>query len=427
MDINRNLIDFISKCPTAFHTALTVSRILEDEGFELYFPGRPVDLGGRYYLVRNSSSVFAFTIPREIPVSAVIGAAHGDSPSFKLKNNFVLKRGGGLLCLNTEKYGGMELKSWFDTPLGVAGRLAYNDGDKVKTVLCDSESPVCIIPNTAVHLQRDREADLRNDLFALFASEDGGDSLAKLLCEKAGIKADQILGADLFLYNCARGLVWGPKGEFISAPRLDDLQCVYTCLKGFLDSGESPCLKLLAVFDNEEVGSSTKQGADSDVLETLVRSVLDSLGADRAAADRIISASFAVSADNAHAVHPNRPELNDPMDRPVLNGGVVVKSNANQRYTTDAVSGAVLKKTAQKAGVPIQYYSNRSDLPGGSTLGNIMIRHLSVDCVDIGAPQLAMHSVFETAGARDTESLYQLMKTVFSSEIAAAQDGFTVR
>ena len=420
-----SLTDFISRCPTSFHTVGTVAELLASEGFVRFMPQDAASFSGRYYFTLNHSTIVAFTVPDALPRSLSVAAAHGDSPSFRLKFNRMLKRGGSL-CLNAERYGGMELKSWFDVPLGVAGRLVVREGDCLKTVLCDTKKGVCLIPNAAVHLLSDREPDPAQDLFPLYSANPSAPDVLDALCADCGADPSSVLGSDLFVYNAMPGLVWGAEGEFVSAPRLDDLQCVYAALGGFLSSAPGDSMRVLCVFDNEEVGSATKQGADSGFFDSLMRSVLGSLGAGEAEIARIIASSFAVSADNAHGVHPNRSGLSDALDRPVLNGGPAVKFNASQRYATDAFSCAVVRALAEKARVPLQFYSNRPDLRGGSTLGGILTRHFPIDCADLGAPQLAMHSAFETAGARDTDALRGLFEALFSASFERRGDELKV-
>lgn len=420
-----SLTDFISRCPTSFHTVKTAEELLAFEGFGRFMPGEAARFFGRYCFTLNSSTLVAFTVPDALPRSISIVAAHGDSPAFRLKFNRMLKRGGSL-CLNVERYGGMEQKSWFDVPLGVAGRLIVREGNELKSMLCDTKKSVCLIPNAAVHLLSEREADPAKDLFPLYSADPSAPDVLDGLCSGCGADPSEVLGSDLFVYNTMPGILWGADNEFVSAPRLDDLQCVYAALDGFISSVPGDSMKVLCIFDNEEVGSATKQGADSGFFDKLIRSVLLSLGADEARIALIVASSFALSADNAHGVHPNRSELSDALDRPVLNGGPALKFNAAQKYATDALSCAVVRALAEKASVPLQFYSNRPDLRGGSTLGGILTRHFPVDCADVGIPQLAMHSAFETAGARDTGSMAKLFSALFSASFERNGDDLKI-
>jgi aspartyl aminopeptidase len=328
----------------------------------------------------------------------------------------------------------MLMASWLDRPLSVAGRVVVRDGEKLVTRLVNLERDLALIPNLAIHMDRGQNEgknyDPKTDLLPLIGSEASAGSFRRLVAENAGVDDADLVSAELQLYPRTAGTVWGAEEEYISSPRLDDLQCVFACAEGFLHAGEGESVPVLAVFDNEEVGSSTRQGAGSGFLADTLARVAESLGLGGVNDyRRLLARSFLVSADNAHAVHPNHPEYADRVDRPVLNGGVVIKANANQRYTTDAVSAAVFSERCRRAGVPTQRYTNRADLPGGSTLGNISLSQVAVRSVDIGLPQLAMHSCYETAGARDTAYLVTAAQRFFESslrieaESVALQDG----
>ena len=318
---------------------------------------------------------------------------------------------------------------WLDRPLSIAGRVTLRERGKLVSRLLDLRRPVALIPNLAIHMDRSanegKSYDMRADMPALFSLA-GAKSPDALAAEALGVKEEELLSKDLFLYPCTPGTVWGAENEFISSPRLDDLQCVFGCLRGFLEAGDSACLTALCVFDNEEVGSSSKQGADSSFLTDVLRRVCFALGLDESDYLRCAANGFMVSADNAHAVHPNHPDQADRSERPVPNGGVVLKYNANARYTTDSVSAAVFSEICRAAEVPVQRYSNRADKAGGSTLGNISLTHLSLESVDIGLAQLAMHSCYETAGAKDTEYLVRAMREFFSRSIRKTAEGISL-
>ena len=421
MDLNEELLSFISRSPTAFHAVENAAKELADAGFREWSETEDWTLGPGAcgFVRRNGSSLIAFRVPRSLPEGMLLAAAHSDSPCFKLKENAVLS-GDGYVRLSVEKYGGMLCAPWLDRPLSLAGRVTLREGGHIVSRLVDLKRPVALIPNLAIHMDRSanegKTYDVRVDMPALFSLSDAKGP-GTLAAETLGVKEEDILSKDLFLYPCASGTVWGAEREFISSPRLDDLQCVFGCLRGFLDAGDSACLTALCVFDNEEVGSASKQGADSSFLTDVLRRVCFALGMDESAYLRCAANGFMVSADNAHAVHPNHPDQADRSERPVLNGGVVIKYNANARYTTDSVSAAVFSEICRGAEVPVQRYSNRADKPGGSTLGNISLSHLSLECVDIGLPQLAMHSCYETAGAKDTDALVRAMKAFFSCSL----------
>lgn len=411
--MNNRLFDFIEKSPTAFHTVANITRTLSENGFVQLKEGSVWNLqkGKGYFVTRNGSSVIAFKIPDNIPQSFMIAASHSDSPCFKLKENSVFSEN-GYTKLSCEKYGGMINSTWLDKPLSVAGRVVFKDGDTIKSVLVDAKEAKAIIPNVAIHLNRkaNEESTLNAavDLVPLFATGDAKEDLFISICELAGTTKENILSCDLFLYNMDKGVCWN---DFISAPRLDDLQCVFASLEAFVGSDSENSIPVLAVFDNEEVGSSTKQGADSDFLSNVLSKISDSMELD------ILSSSFMLSCDNGHAVHPNHPELTDKNNSVTLNGGVVIKYNANQRYCTDAVSSSLVKVLCDRAQVPYCAYANRSDIAGGSTLGNIANTHASMITADIGLPQLSMHSSFETAGKDDTEYMYKLLCEFFSSSL----------
>ncbi len=281
-----------------------------------------------------------------------------------------------------------------------------------------------MIPNVAIHMQRNindgMSFNAQVDMIPLLGSIAAKGSLTKLVAEAAGVKADQISGSDLFLYNRAKGTIWGNDGEFVSAPQLDDLQCAFASLNGFLAGDNAKTVSVLCVLDNEEVGSGTKQGADSDFLRTSVSRICEALGKS---VGELMPSSFVISADNAHAVHPNHPEYADPVNKPAMNGGIVLKFNGNQRYATDAVSEAIFRKICQAVAVPVQTYVNRSDLAGGSTLGNISTAQLSINTVDIGLAQLAMHSSYETAGSMDTLYLEKAAAEFYRTAITRLADG----
>ena len=430
MDLNEELLSFISRSPTAFHAVENTARALADAGFAELQETESWSLvpGARAFVRRNGSSLIAFRVPQAAPIGFLLAAAHSDSPCFKLKENAVIASD-GYVRLSVEKYGGMLCAPWLDRPLSIAGRVTLRERGRLVSRLLDLRRPVALIPNLAIHMDRSanegKSYDMRADMPALFSLA-GAKSPDTLAAEALGVKEEELLSKDLFLYPCTPGTVWGAENEFISSPRLDDLQCVFGCLRGFLEAGDSACLTALCVFDNEEVGSSSKQGADSSFLTDVLRRVCFALGLDESDYLRCAANGFMVSADNAHAVHPNHPDQADRSERPVPNGGVVLKYNANARYTTDSVSAAVFSEICRAAEVPVQRYSNRADKAGGSTLGNISLTHLSLESVDIGLAQLAMHSCYETAGAKDTEYLVRAMREFFSRSIRKTAEGISL-
>ena len=316
---------------------------------------------------------------------------------------------------------------WFDRPLSVAGRIIVKDGNRLTTKLINVDRDLLMIPNLAIHMNREvndgYKYNIQKDMLPLYRMSNSGKAFKEMIAEEAGVSVDQIKGMDLFLYNRMEGTVWGCDGEFISAPRLDDLQCAFTSTMALLNSESDRCIPVVAVFDNEEVGSGTKQGAGSTFLYDILRRINRSLGRTEEEYLTSLASSFMVSADNAHAIHPNQPDKADPTNRPYLNQGIVIKYSANQKYCTDAVSAAVFKTICEKAEVPYQVFLTRSDILGGSTLGNISGTQVALNTVDIGLPQLAMHSSYETAGSRDTAYLIEAARVLFSGSFAGKGDG----
>lgn len=427
----KGMLEFIQKSPTCFHAIYNVKQKLAEAGFTELAETEEWKLipGEGYYVIRNDSSLIAFRIPEqndegEVPCLGFhMTAAHSDSPSFKLKEIPEISVEDRYVKLNTEKYGGMILSTWLDRPLSVAGRIAVSEKkgatEGISTRLVNLDKDVLVIPNIAIHMNRDMnkgvEYNPQVDMLPLYAGMEGDRKKASLLkkaAKAAGVKAEDVLGQDLFLYVREKGRIWGENGEFILSPRLDDLECVYATVEAFSECIPASYINVCAVFDNEEVGSATGQGADSTFLEDTLFRICESLKIRDFR--RMAAGSFLISADNAHAVHPNHPEKADPTNRPYLNGGIVIKYHGGQKYTTDAVSAAKMKSICAKAGVPFQTYANRSDIAGGSTLGNISSAHVSVCSVDIGLPQLAMHSAVETAGVRDVEYAVRALLAFFA-------------
>lgn len=421
------LIDFIAASPTAFHAVQNLKERLLKEGYKELQEGDAwtLSLGDKCFVTRNLSSIIAFKVPADGIKSLLICASHCDSPTFKLKPNPKMSVANAYTVLNTERYGGMALSSWLDRPLSLAGRLVVRTETGIKTVLADVKRPICVIPSLAPHMQTaaDKNAELnpQRDLLPLIGA-DGTDVMA-LLAESADAAKADILGSDIFLYNSERGVIFGAENEYFSAPRIDDLQCVYASTEAFLSAENANALMINAVFDNEEVGSGTKQGAKSTFMSDVISRIAESLSLTPSELKRCINSGFMLSADNAHALHPNRADKCDPTSRPLPNRGVVIKYNANQRYTTDAVSAAVVSEIFERAGVPYQSFANRSDIPGGSTLGNLANEQVSLNTVDIGLAQLAMHSCYETGGVKDTLILERAVKAFFGAGLKCECDG----
>lgn len=413
------LFDFIQCSPTASHTAATVRAMLVQAGFTQLLESQPWDLqpGGRYYTTRGMSSLIAFQVPKADFHGFSVIAPHGDSPCFKVKESPELRVDGQYTKLNTEVYGGMQLALWTDRPLSVAGRLAVRTENGVKGVLCDIRRDLLLIPGVAIHMNRGVnegvKLDPQKDTLPLLGGSQA--DLKKLVAENAGVAPEDILSWDLYLYSRAQGTVFGAEKEFLAAPRLDDLECVFAAAKAFLAGENRENVTVLSLFDNEETGSLTRQGADSPFLSEVLERISLSCGKSRGEHLRAIASGFMLSADNAHAVHPDSPEKSDPTNRCYLNGGVVVKHSP--RYASDALTAGLFQRICQKAGVPVQVYYNNSKIPGGGTLGNLSGSHVALPTVDIGLAQLSMHSPYETAGAKDLDYMVWAMQAFYESVI----------
>ena len=417
MDTVQKLFRFLDESPTCYHAAANAKAALTAAGaVELRESEQwKLEKGTLYVVERGDSALVAFRVPEGPFHGFLMAAAHSDSPTFKVRETAEAASAGNTLRLSV------------DRPLSVAGRVMIRQGDRLVSRLVNIDRDLLVIPGVAIHMDRsvNKGAELNPavDLLPLLGCGKEPGAFRKLIAEAAGVREEHLLSTELFLYPRTKAVQTGLNGEFIVSPRLDDLQCVFGCLEGFLAAKPGGSLPVLAVFNNEEVGSNTRQGADSTFLTDVLERIAHGCGLDSEAWKAAVANSFMVSADNAHAIHPAHPEYADKGEFPVLGGGIVIKYNANQRYTTDAVSGAVFQAICQEAGVPVQRYSNRADLPGGSTLGNISTAHLSVPTVDIGLPQLAMHSVCETAGAADTDHLVKAMTAYFSRDFHRDRDG----
>lgn len=414
------LFDFIDHSPTCFHAVANMEEELERAGYQQLSEKNiwQIKAGEKYYVNRNGSAVIAFSIPQREQKGFHIVAAHSDSPCFKLKELPELAVEEHYLKWNVEKYGGMILSTWLDRPLSVAGRVVYRSPDGLMTKLVNIDRNVAVIPNVAIHMNRDMnkgiEYNPQTDMSPLAGGIKEKDGYLSMLAKEAGVDAEEILGQDIFLYNRDKCSRLGLEGEYICGPRLDDLECVYAGLKALLQEEPADYINMLAVFDNEEVGSGTKQGADSSFLRDVFARIRGGLQLTEENYQCMLAESFLISADNAHAVHPNHPEKTDSVNKPYLNEGIVIKYHGSQRYATDAYSEAVMKDICKEAGVPYQVYANRSDIAGGSTLGNILMSQVSMDTVDIGLAQLAMHSALETAGMEDLAYLIQALSMFYS-------------
>ncbi len=419
MDMLEQFLNFAEQSPTAFHAAANLEAILREKGFRELRETDPwlVDAGGKYYVKRNDSALIAFQVPETGFATFRIAAAHSDSPAFKLKERFEDKTE-AYVRLNVEPYGGMIMSTWLDRPLSVAGRLAVREGEGVGVRLVNLDRDAVLIPNMPIHFNRELNKGYsfnpQVDLLPVYGDRDSAGGLMREIAEAAGVEESDILSHDLFLYGRERASVWGAGDAYFSCGRIDDLECAFACVTALAGSTARDTVNVCAVFDNEEVGSGSRQGADSGFLYDTLTRLGFALGASDGEIRAAMAGSFMVSADNAHAVHPNHPEKWDKQNGPVMNGGVVIKHNAGLKYTTDALSSARFALACEKAGVPVQHFANRSDIPGGSTLGHISAAHVSVETVDIGLAQLAMHSLYETAGTKDLEYLVQALEEMWN-------------
>lgn len=426
---SKQLIRFIENSPSCYHVIANMKKELTEAGFEELKENQIWNLkeDGKYFVSRNGSSIIAFCIPKADFIGFNIMASHSDSPTFKVKENPDMDVDKKYTKLNVEGYGGMLCAPWFDRPLSIAGRIMVQEENRIRTVLVDVDRDLVMIPNLAIHMNREANKgyayNIQKDMLPLFGDESANGSLMKIIAESAGVEEADIVSNDLFLYNRQKGTIWGANDEFVSMGKLDDLQCAYSSLQGILNCKCKDSVAVHCVFDNEEVGSGTKQGAESTFLrDTLIR-INHAMGRNDEQYLTALASSFMVSADNAHAVHPNHGDKACPTNRPYMNEGIVIKHSANQKYTTDGVSCAIMRMICKKAEVPCQNYINRSDIAGGSTLGNISNTQVALNTVDIGAAQLSMHSPYETCGVKDTAYLMKMAETFFSSTIIMTDNG----
>ena len=419
------LINFIEKSPTAFHAVASCAEMLDSQGYSRLFEGDEWNLeaGKGYYITRNQSSVIAFRVPKGKPRNFMVAASHTDSPMFKVKSESLSSAFEKYAKLNIEPYGGTIFSTWLDRPLSLAGRVVVSSGEKIEAKLINFDRDLLVIPNVAIHLKRDINSGCAYnpaiDLMPLL-SQDAKNDFVAFLANEVGCQAEEVLGYDLYVYNRTPATCIGMNNEFFSAPRIDNLMCAFGTLQGFINSENENSISVFYSADNEETGSATKQGAGSVFLSDVIDRICESFGIDRR---RALASSMLVSADNGHAMHPNHPELSDAKNAPHLNGGVVIKNNAAQKYTTDGISASIFGEICAHAGVPTQQYANRSDMPGGSTLGSIATTLTPMLSVDIGMAQLAMHSAYETAGTDDIDHLINASTAFYNTKLTVIADG----
>ena len=424
-----DLFEFLQEGVTPYHAAATAAAWLDAAGFTRleeadYWNLEP---GKGYYITRNGSAVVAWRIPDHAIGGWRITASHSDAPGWKIKSDAVTND--GCRRLSVEGYGGMIMSSWLDRPLTVAGRVLVRTEDGVETRLVHFDRDLLVIPSLAIHMQRDvnkgHTYNPQIDMQPLWGPEDGR-TLTDLLCEELGVAPEDILDRDLQLVTRQAPTQIGPDGQYFLAPRIDDLECAATTLLGFIDAAaetDSACAPVWAMLDNEEVGSSSRQGAESSFLRDVLDRILEAIPHSAQMEHRALANSFMLSADNGHATHPNFAAKSDPAAPVRLGGGVVLKYNASQKYTTNALSGGIFRAICEKAGVKVQVFTNRADEPGGSTLGNLQSHSLPITMADIGLAQLAMHSAVETAAVADADAMVRAVAGFYRVHLRALGDG----
>lgn len=420
-----SLIDFLKNSSSPFHVVDNTANILEENGFNHLDIKSKWELkeNSKYFVTKNDSAIIAFTTGKKSKLKnglKIVGA-HTDSPSIKIKPQPEFEDADHYLKLNTEVYGGPILNTWFDRPLTLTGRVSILNDGNLKNVNINFKEPLMIIPNLAIHLNRkvnegqeiDKQKDLIPIMKTLDENEDIENYLIKLIAEELEVDPTNILDFDLYLRDTEDPIVMGSKKEFLNAGQIDDLGMAHAGLKALLKSNDNS-FKLLVLFDNEEIGSNTDVGADSPLLSNLIERIVYSLDGSRADYLQIIENTFMISADMAHAVHPNHSEKHDPTNKPIINRGPVIKISSNRRYTTDSYSGGYIKKLCNENDIPYQNFVNNSNERGGSTIGPLNLRHLGVKSVDIGNPVLSMHSIRELYGLKDHELAIDLLTAFYN-------------
>ena len=427
--INKLLLDLFNNSYNEYFAISNIKKLLDENGFICLLENEKyeISLGKSYYILRDGSSIIAFKVPEKLDeLYFKIVASHSDSPVLKIKENPTVIEN-GYNKLKVEKYGGMIVSSWLDKPLGIAGRVCYKNGNAITTRLVNFPTNL-IIPNVAIHQNRDiNNGFIYNpqiDLLPILGL--GNNDLFKELLDSTRNNEEEILSYDLNLYNKEKAVLGGINNEFIYSPKEDNLVSAYISILSLISSISYDGISLGVVFNNEEVGSSSLNGADSDFLATNLKRISKSLGFSNDELSRALVKSYLVSLDNAHAIHPNHPEMSDNKNNCLINEGVVIKHNSNMLYTSEAISTAIIKLIASKENISLQTFFNRADARGGSTLGNISLTHVSIRSVDLGIPQLAMHSNYEVMGSKDTINAYKLLKALFNSKIKIEGGNVTI-
>lgn len=434
--LNQELFSYIHNSPTNYHAVASASRILLDNGFTCLSERDSWNLipGGKYFVIRNHSSLFAFRMPKQCsvtstkdPVTFQIVASHSDSPCFKLKDQAEMQVENHYTKLNVEKYGSALFAPWFDRPLSIGGRVILHTEHGIESRLVNFDRDLAMIVNLAIHMNRaandGTKYHVQTDLLPIVGSGQKDFSVRNMVAGQLQIPVEQILSMDLSLYNRMPGSVWGVESEFISCPRLDDLQCAFSSIKALCLPCHPDVVTAAVIFDTEEVGSQSRQGACSTFLRDCLERICFILGYSREQFFQAVAGSFLLSADNGHAFHPNYIGKSDPTHHPYLNGGVLIKYASNQKYTSDGLTGGIFRILCDQWKIPYQNFFNHSDETGGSTLGNLSMSQISIPTVDIGVPLLAMHSPYETGGAKDTLALYNAIHAFYQTRIHCINDG----
>lgn len=424
----KQFLDFIKSSPSSYHAVSTIEKMLDAVNFKRLYESQRWELkpNSKYYVTRNDSSIIAFTTPKNLnDLSLNITATHTDSPTLKIKPNFQIELKDEYITLNTDVYGGPIYSTWLDRPLSVCGKIMAKKNNEIKGYLIDIDKNLLVIPNLAIHLDRDintgKKFDAQIDLLPLISNTSKENTLLSIIADEIGITVEDIISHDLSLYVRDRGTILGANNEFIVAPQIDNLECTFACLNSFINAKNDDKINIFASFDNEEVGSRTKQGAASPFLKDIITRIFTGLNKDNEDMLIALDKTLFISADNAHAHHPNHQGKSDPTNRPIINKGIVIKYNANQSYATDLISASIFKTMCNMVDVKFQDTTNRSDQRGGSTLGNISTSQLAVSMIDIGLAQLAMHSAMETAGVNDLESLVKVITLFYNSNITKTE------
>ena len=414
------LKNYLNCSYTAYHAVENAEKLLKDNGFTRLSETKKWDIkrGGKYYAVRNGSSLVAFTVGDGDYFK--IAASHTDSPALKLKASPIIK-GNGYARLNVEKYGGGILYSFLDRPLVIAGRINVRQGEKIVSENTVSDYNV-VIPSQAIHINRSvndgMQFNAQTDLSPLISFEADAD---EAMIYKTSLEGE-VVGADLYLVSSEKCYDFGAKGDFVAAPRIDNLSSVFASLNAIINTKDTDGISVAAFFNSEEIGNGTSTGAEGDLVEAALLRIASSLGMDTQEYYAALARSVLLSIDVAHAVHPNHPEKSDPTNRPILGGGVVIKRNANGAYATDGMAEAIIGSIFTKNGIPTQSYHARSDMPCGTTLGKNFVCKMGMLACDIGLPQLAMHSACESFAAKDYTYLYDAVSAFYGAKIRITDD-----